>query len=388
MGVIGIGNMGTAHALHIYEERIEGLILTAICDIDPLRREWGRQNFKNVKVFDNYISLLSSGIIDAILIATPHLVHPEIAIEAFRRGIHVLSEKPAGVDVYTVEEENREAENSGVVFGIMYNQRTNPLFQSIKEYMRNGTLGELMRFQWVITNWYRTQAYYDSGSWRATWKGEGGGVLMNQCPHNLDIWQWVVGMPRRIWANCKTSLYHDIQVEDAVDIYAEYENGATAIFTASTGEYPGTNRMEIVGTKGKAVIENGKLTLTLIDENITKITEESEEYMPNIPVKIIEECQNDKETGHIGILEDYSRAIRYGAPLLAPGIEGINGLMIANAAYLSSWTGNWVELPINGKKYIEELKKRQENESSSQKEACISKQCITGEYTERWNIKW
>ena len=257
MGVVGLGAMGSAHALHIYKGLVIGMTLSAVCDTDPWRCAWGKEQFDNVEVFDNVSDLLSSGKVDAVLIATPHPYHPEIAIEAFHKGIHVLSEKPAGIDVYTVEKENEEAKKSGVVFGIMYNQRTNPLFQRLREYMQNGTMGELMRFQWVITNWYRTQAYYDSDSWRATWSGEGGGVLMNQCPHNLDIWLWITGMPKRIRANCRVAQYHDILVEDSVDILAEYANGATATFTTSTGEYPGTNRIELVGTKGKAVIENG-----------------------------------------------------------------------------------------------------------------------------------
>ena len=265
-----------------------------------------------------------------------------------------------GIDVHTVEQENKEAIKSGVVFGVMYNQRTNPLFQKLREYMKNGTLGELMRFQWVITNWYRTQAYYDSGSWRATWNGEGGGVLMNQCPHNLDIWQWIAGMPKRVWANCKVSRHHDIQVEDEVDIYAEYENGATATFTTSTGEYPGSNRIELVGTKGKAVLEDSKLTLTLVGESIEVTTAESKEYMPNLPVKIHEEYQKEKESG----------------------------LSIANAAYLSSWEGKWIDLPLDGENYLKALKKHQKEESYIAKNENVLKQESLGEYLNRWDIRW
>ncbi|HEY9575928.1 MAG TPA: Gfo/Idh/MocA family oxidoreductase [Lachnospiraceae bacterium] len=388
MGVIGLGTMGSAHALHIYKGFVEGMKLTAICDIDPMRCIWGQNQFEHVKIYEDASSLISSGMVDAILIATPHPSHPAIAIEAFRKGIHVLSEKPVGIDVHTVEQENKEAIKSGVVFGVMYNQRTNPLFQKLREYMKNGTLGELMRFQWVITNWYRTQAYYDSGSWRATWNGEGGGVLMNQCPHNLDIWQWITGMPKRVWANCKVSRHHDIQVEDEVDIYAEYENGATATFTTSTGEYPGSNRIELVGTKGKAVLEDSKLTLTLVGESIEVTTAESKEYMPNLPVKIHEEYQKEKESGHIGILNDFSMAIRKGTPLLAPGIEGIYGLSIANAAYLSSWERKWIDLPLDGENYLKALKKHQKEESYIAKNENVLKQESLGEYLNRWDIRW
>ncbi|MCR5671012.1 MAG: Gfo/Idh/MocA family oxidoreductase [Butyrivibrio sp.] len=388
MGVIGLGVMGSAHAFHIYKGLVEGMKLTAVCDTDKERRRWGEEKLGKVHVFDDPSLLLSSGKVDAVLIATPHPSHPEIAMEAFRKGIHVLSEKPAGIDVYTVEKENEEAKKSGVVFGIMYNQRTDPLFQSLRDYYRSGMLGELIRFDWVITNWFRTQAYYDSGSWRATWQGEGGGILMNQCPHNLDIWQWITGMPARIWASCKTSGYHDIQVEDTAYILAEYENGATASFTASTAEYPGTNRIEFAGTKGKAVIEDAKLTVTLINDSTESISKNSAESMPVIPVGTMEQYQSEKESGHIGILNDFCKAVRTGSPLLAPGTEGIKGLSIANAAYLSNWTGKWVELPLDGKKYLKKLQDIQKEYSFIKPDKQPEKQMISGEYMDRWNIRW
>ena len=208
---------------------------------------------------------------------------------------------------------------------------------------------------------------------------------MNQCPHNLDIWQWMVGMPKRLIANCRIAHFHDIEVEDEAEIYAEYDNGATGVFLTSTGEYPGTNRLEISGTKGKAVIEDGTLTLQLLEQDIREITASSSECMPHCETKTVKISQKEPESGHLGILNDFSRAIRKGTKLLAPGEEGIFGLSIANAAYLSSWTHEWVELPPDGEAYRAELRRRQQSSAGRKP---VRGQNITGEYSERWRVKW
>ena len=386
MGVIGIGSMGSAHAMQIYKNKVEGMELAAVCDTDPLRLKWAKEQFGNgTRLYSDYHALIASGNIDAVLIATPHPLHPSIAKEALLAGLHVLTEKPEGIDIAAAEEVNHVAQKGDCVFGIMYNQRTNPLFAELRRRFQCGELGELIRFTWTITNWYRTQAYYDSGSWRASWAGEGGGVLMNQCPHNLDIWQWMTGMPKRLIASCRTAHFHDIEVEDEAEIYAEYANGATGVFLTSTGEYPGTNRLELSGTRGKAVIENGVLTLQLLEQDIREITSSSPECMPHCAIKTVQISQTEQESGHLGILNDFSRAIRNGTKLLAPGEDGAYGLSIANAAYLSSWTHDWVELPLDGGIYRAELRKRQENSAGR---GDGRSQSITGEYSERWLVKW
>ncbi len=281
IGIIGIGNMGSAHGVQIFQNRVKGVRLTAVCDSNRDRLAWAGERFGGeVYQYEEYEALLDGGRVDAVLIATPHNLHPVIATAAFERKLHVLTEKPAGVDRASVRRMNHAARQSGTVFGIMYNQRTNPLYGKLRALVQEGALGEIKRFVWIINNWYRTQAYYDSGSWRATWNGEGGGVLLNQCPHNLDIWQWIMGMPKRIRAFCNVGHFHEIAVEDDATIYAEYDNGASAVFITSTGEYPGTNRMEISGTRGKAVVENGELKLFLLEKDEREICFSSPKGMP------------------------------------------------------------------------------------------------------------
>lgn len=386
-GVIGIGNMGSAHAMHVYRGDVAGLKLTAVCDIEDRRLKWAKEQFgEAVTGYVDYQKLITSGEVDAILIATPHILHPEISIAGLRADLHVLTEKPAGIDTASVRRMNQAAKESRGKFAIMYNQRTNPLYKRIREIVMRGELGEIKRFVWIVNNWYRTQSYYDSGDWRATWNGEGGGVLLNQCPHNLDIWQWIMGMPTRVRAFCRKGHYHRIQVEDDVTIYAEYANGANAVFISSTGEYPGTNRMEISGTRGKAVIENGKLTLQLLQEDERILCKTSTESMPtpDYEQKVIE--QKPQKQDHLLILENFADAIRKGKELIAPGIEGINGLTISNAAYLSQWTDDWVTLPIDEQKFLSYLKKEQDMEGKIAKQhPAVEKY---GEYSERWNVRW
>ena len=263
VGVIGVGNMGSSHVQLLDKGQIEGATLTAICSRNESRNEWVKNNTQgDVQIFRDEETFLSESGIDAVLIATPHYSHPELAKKAFAKGIHVLIEKPAGVYTKNVLEMNEAAKSSGKVFGIMYNQRANPLYQKLRDLIHSGELGGIKRTNWIVTDTYRSQSYYDSSKWRATWKGEGGGVLLNQALHQLDIWQWTTGyMPKRIRAVCSLGKYHDIEVEDDVTAYVEYENGATGVFITSTGEVPGTNRFEIIGDRGKKiVVENEELT--------------------------------------------------------------------------------------------------------------------------------
>lgn len=394
VGIIGIGNMGRAHAVNIYGGKVQRMRLSAVCDLKESALQWAQTRLNGVKQYRDYKEMLSSKEIDAIIIATPHKFHPVIAKEAFAAGLHVLTEKPAGINTGSVREMNAVAEKSGKVFGIMYNQRTNPLFAKLRQMVKEGTLGEIKRMVWIITNWYRTQSYYDSGEWRATWDGEGGGVLLNQCPHNLDLWQWIMGMPIKVQAHCQYGRHHQINVEDDVTIWAEYANGATASFITSTGEYPGTNRLEISGTKGKVIIENGVLKWYALEKDERTICTTETENTSSETVLYKEIVQKGQESAHLDILQNFTDAILEGKELLAPGNEGILGLTISNAAYLSDWTGRVVDLPFSPEteeSFCKLLKEKQETERQqlmSKARECVETERQTGNYEERWSVRW
>ncbi|GIN58746.1 oxidoreductase [Lederbergia ruris] len=360
VGIIGLGNMGTSHAKRLFNREIDGAILTAVCDVREERMVKAREEFGDrVKRFLSIDEFFTDADIDGVIIATPHYDHPPLAIRAFEKGWHVLCEKPAGVYTKNVRLMNEAAAKSGKVFSMMFNQRTNPLYQKMRELIQSGELGEIKRTNWIITDWYRAQSYYDSGGWRATWEGEGGGVMLNQSPHQLDLWQWITGMmPTRIRSFCGFGKYHDIEVEDDVTAYVEYENGATGLFVTSTGEAPGTNRFEVAGDRGKLVIENGNLTFWRLRQSEREFNQtftggfgEPECWKIDIPVR-------GKNNQHLGILENWVDAILNGAELLAPGEEGIKSLAISNGVYLSSWLDDWVELPIDEDLYYEKLQEK------------------------------
>ena len=349
-GIIGVGNMGSTHSKYLFDGEIEGAVLGAICDINEKKREWAREKFGDeLPIFEDYKELLASGTCDVVLIATPHYLHPVIAIDAFNAGLHVISEKPVGVYTKAVKEMMEVAKNSGKEFGVMFNQRTNPVYRKMREIVQSGELGELKRMVWIITDWYRTQFYYDSGDWRATWSGEGGGVLLNQCPHQLDLWQWIFGMPSSITAFCDYGKYHDIEVEDDVTAYAKYDNGSTAVFITTTGECPGTNRLEITGSKGKLVAENNVLTWVKNDgdEREHCFTVQAGFKKLDTTTEILNP-EYDMLPQHKGITQNFTNHLLKGEPLLASGYEGINGLLISNSIMLSSWKNCEIKVGADG----------------------------------------
>src|SRR5690625_2877055 len=370
VGVIGIGNMGTSHALQLDQGKVEGARVTAVCDLRESQLAWAKENLSNeVQRFSNVKDFFKKAEIDAVLIATPHYDHPSLAIQSFEKGWHVLVEKPAGVFTKDVQEMNEVAKRSGKVFSMMYNQRTNPLYQKVRDLIRAGELGEIKRTNWIITDWYRSQSYYDSGGWRATWGGEGGGVLLNQSPHQLDLWQWTTGMmPKRVHGFCSFGKYHDIEVEDDVTAYVEYENGATGVFITTTGEAPGTNRFEVVGDRGKMVVEDGKLTFSRLRQsekefNATYTGGFGAPESWDIDIPIVGEA-----TEHAGIMQNWIDAIVKDTPLLAPGEEGIKGLELSNAMYLSTWLNKPIDLPIDEDLFYEKLQEQIKNSTFEKKQ--------------------
>lgn len=385
--IIGVGNMGTAHAICINNGEIKGLTLSALCDNSAERCDFLRKKFPETPIFTDFGDILKDGSIDAVIIATPHPSHAEIAEAALKSGKHVLVEKPVDISVSSAERLNKTAEKSGKVFAIMFNQRTNGVYRKAREIVKSGELGELKRTVWIITNWYRTQSYYDSGKWRATWAGEGGGVLLNQAPHNLDLWQWICGMPCAVTAFCDVAKYHNIEVEDDVTVRTRYENGATGVFITSTGEYPGTNRLEISGDKGKCVIENGVLKLWRLEKSEREFCFDSKEGFFNPETEYSEYTPQFPETAHKGVLLNFANAVLNGEPLIANGTEGINELTLSNAAYLSSWCGSKeIELPFDTRLFDKLLGER--IASSKYRDGKNRPSKAYGGYKERWSVKW
>ena len=382
--LIGYGGIGSAHAAGIAQGKVEGMTLEAVCDLNPARLEAAAQRFPGVRCEADYHALLD-GSIDAVVIAVPHPMHCQIAADCLRAGVHVLSEKPLDISVTAAKKALQAAEESGSIFAVMLNQRTAPIFQRAREIVQSGALGQLKRTVWIITNWYRTQHYYDSGSWRATWAGEGGGVLLNQAPHNLDLWQWICGMPASVTAYCDVARYHRIEVEDDATLMTRYAHGATGLFVTSTGEYPGTNRLEIAGDLGKLVLEEGELKWWKLREREHEVRWHSDNSMPQIPMDYTEERFEHEGAQHLGIMQNFTNAILHGEQLISPAADGLNELMLSNAAYLSQWTGNvCVDLPLDGAAFDAQLCGHAANSMTHEEMAGIPE----GEYQERWQTRW
>ena len=360
-GIVGCGNMGTGHSRHFREGNVTNGVLTAVCDINEKKFAGFKERFgESIAYFNNAEDMYKSGLCDCVIICTPHYSHTDLAILAMDYNLNCIVEKPAGVYTLQVKEMLARAEKSDKILGIMFNQRTNPAFKTMKKMIAEGKIGDIKRTNWIITDWYRTQYYYDTGAWRATWAGEGGGVLYNQSPHQLDLFQWIIGMqPSKVHAFCHYGKWHDIEVEDDVTCYVEYPNGATGVFITTTADAPGTNRFEVTGTLGTLIFENNKLYYKqlLKDERIHCMEAdkgfEAPEALPTVEIEL--EGDNPQ---HLGILNNIANAILGLEPVYAPAKDGLAGVQLANAMHLSSWLGESVTLPINDELFYEELKKR------------------------------
>ncbi|MBR1983537.1 MAG: Gfo/Idh/MocA family oxidoreductase [Clostridia bacterium] len=364
-GIVGLGNQGSAYANEFFVKgKVVNGVLTAVCDNDPKKIEIFKQNVtENVKFFSDYKEMIDSGEIDAVLVDTPHYDHPEITSYALSHGVHALCDKPAGVYTKQVREMNETADKSDKIFGMMFNQRANCLYRKMRELIVGGEIGEIIRVNWIITDWYRSQKYYDSGSWRATWKGEGGGVLINQCPHQLDLVSWITGMqPKKVNGFVKYGHFHDIEVEDEVTAYFEYENGATGVFITTTGEAPGTNRFEVSGTLGKILCEGGKLILSKNAEDLRTFTKTFDQPFGRPKVEVKEVETDGENLQHVAITNNFANAILGKEELFVSGKEGIKGVELMNAIELSGWkNGKTVTIPVNEKEYLKQLNKRRKN---------------------------
>ena len=347
------------HTDNILGGKCPEISVTAVADPRESRREWAKAKYPEAQVFTEGKELIASKPCDAVLIATPHYLHPPLAVEAFEHGLHVMSEKPAGVYTLQVREMIAAADrHPELTFGLMYNQRTNWIYRKAKELLDSGELGTMKRMNWIITDWYRTQCYYDAGSWRATWDGEGGGVLLNQCPHQLDLLQWICGLPVRVRAFTHEGKWHHIEVEDDVTAYLEFENGATGVFIASTGDAPGVNRLEILGTRGRILIENEQILFerNSADEREWCFTDKRPFGTPETEeIRLVSDGGNGQ---HAEVLNAFAGHILRGEPLIADGREGIRGLTLSNAMHLSGWTNETVDIPFDEQRFLSLLNER------------------------------
>ncbi len=356
LGLIGTGGMAKHHIKKYFAD-LEGVEFTAACDVnqqavDAVAAEYG------VKACYDYKKMLKRAKIDAVMVATPHYFHTPIVISALKKGIHVLTEKPVAVHALDAAKMNKAYEKSqGLVYAAMFQLRTSPVNKKLKQLMDQKILGRLIRVNYIITKWFRSQAYYDSGDWRATWKGEGGGVLLNQCPHNLDLFQWFFGMPARVQSMASLARWHDIEVEDDITAVMEFPDGATGVFVTNTIEGPGTDRMEICGEYGKILVEDGKIMLSKYNESLLEYSRTTDKRMGLPTAETSGVDIPESQAGHKIITQNFINAIRNGEPLIAPATEGYNSVALANAMLMSGLKGRPVEMPLNERKYANLLKK-------------------------------
>lgn len=377
VAVIGAGVMGSSHVKDI--ATLHNTRLVAVCDIQHDRAD-GFAALYGVEAFYDYRDLLKKPGLDAIVIATPHYDHTPISIDALQGGIHVMVEKPIAVHAKDARKmiqayEDAKPRYPGLTFAAMFMCRTYGYYRKIKELIDDGELGKLVRATWIITDWFRTQAYYDNGGWRATWKGEGGGVLLNQCPHNLDLYQWFFGMPQRISGIASIGKYHNIEVEDEVTGIFEHENGMVGHFITTTGESPGTNHLEIAGEKGKLVFEDGKLTFYRNRVSMFEFTYTSKAAFERVENWVMEiPYQHHGQGGHRLVLENFANAALHGESLVAPAPEGIRELTLGNAIMLSSFRRQPVEMPFEEDAYEAKL---QELIRTSRYQKTVQEQVVT-----------
>jgi predicted dehydrogenase len=352
LGIIGLGNIGQHHFGYLTAGKVSRAELVAVSDAVPSKLD----KYLPLKTFTDGEELIRSGLVDAVIIATPHYQHTTLGIAALKQGLHVMVEKP--VSAHKADAERLIAthkQHPKQVFAGMFQLRAEPRYLKIQKLIQAGDLGKVVRMSWIMTDWFRTEAYYASGGWRATWKGEGGGVLLNQCLHNLDAMQWLLGMPARVRGFCQFGRFHDIEVEDNVSAYLEYPNGATGTFVSSTGEAPGTNRFEIVGTRGKVVLERDRISFTRNEADMIEFSRNTKLGFAKPEVWNVEIPFENAANGHATLMQNFINAILDGEPLIAPGEEGIHSVELANVILYSSLIDQTVELPMDSAAYEKKL---------------------------------
>jgi len=357
VGIIGMGNMGRFHADYLLQGKAPRCELAALASGRPEKLD--SYAARGPKIFSTGDDLIRSGAVDAVIVATPHYSHTTYGVAALEAGLHLMVEKPISVHradcerlIAAHEKHPRQA------FAAMFQLRAEPRYQKLRHLIRSGELGEVVRVNWIITDWFRTEAYYASGGWRATWKGEGGGVLLNQCPHQLDLIQWLVAPPSAVRGFCQFGRYHDIEVEDNVTVYLEFPNRATGVFISSTGEAPGTNRFEIAGTRGKVVLEQGRMQFTRNETPMTDFSKAAKTGFARPDIWNVEIPIENAPAQHAAIMSNFADSILDGAELISPAADGLHSVEIANAALYSTWTSQTVNLPLDSAAYERALQER------------------------------
>lgn len=370
LGIIGLGAEGGVYASLISDGKVPNMQIGAISDILPEKKN--RADELGVPFYEDYIAMIESGSVDAVVTCVPHYLHPEMGIAALDRGVHALLEKPVGVYTKQAREViDFAAAKPELTFGVFFNQRTNPLYVDLKNLIASGELGALRHSSWIITNWWRPQGYYDQSNWRATWGGEGGGVLVNQAPHQLDLWQWMCGIPQKCFAKLAFGFRRDIAVEDEVNALVDFGNGATGHFMTATHDLVGTDRLEMLFDSGKIVVEGSKkVTITRLKQDEQKLSsamsidDVRKLFTGQLDTGALYETETTEYESvwgqqHATVLQNFAANILDGTPLIAPGPDGINGVRLANAMHLSAWTGEEVDMTnFDEGRYLTELNTR------------------------------
>lgn len=372
--VIGFGGMGRQYVSMIHEGQIEGMELAGVCCRNAAGQAEIKSLYPKANIYRDVAATFEhAGEFDAVVIVTPHTTHVEIGKMAAKAGKHILMDKPAGVTTKEVKELIAAAHKAGISFSMIFNTRFSGAYEKVKEMLLEGTAGKLVRAVWICNTWYRTPAYHRSAPWRSTWKGECGGLLINQCQHYLDIWQWLLGMPDQVYASVDYGKYNDFTVDDSVDLQFFYENGLHGTFISASGETPSVNRLELWGTKGRLCLKDGvKLTF---DENVMS-TEEFARVNTDIYGKLDHRIREisvkpQGETGYRRLFQNFTDHIRKGVPLLTDGNDGLRTLTLANGAYLSSWLGRKVDFPIDDDEYARRLEEKAEYAAAGRTTGCL-----------------
>lgn len=353
LGVIGVGNIARQHIDDVRSGRVACCEVSALCSRSPSKLATELK----LPHFTDYRELIGSGLCDAVLVATPTFSHFEIGDASLRAGLHVMMEKPIGVSVKEGED-LLALQQDEQIFALMLNQRTDPLFVTMRDLIQRGALGEISRTHWTMTNWFRPEIYFQISDWRATWRGEGGGLLLNQCIHNLDIFQWLCGMPRSVRAFCRFGRYHDIEVEDEATAYFEYDNGASGVFVGSTGEAPGVNRLDVIGDKGALSFDGERLLLTENKPATSRFNRETRDMFALPQSSVCDITPDRGGNQHVAVLGNFAQAILNNETLIAPAEEAIDSLVLANSMLLSTWKQETITLPLDKNHYQQALEQR------------------------------